>query len=407
MSRPDEGSTVWRAVRAVYFLFLLWIPIETVYLFKDGGNSGGITLSRILGLVLFGLALLEPGRCFRRFPAGFWPLAWYLAAYAASQMWIPRELDRLFRVQQLTLIQMAVLFVISANLFEEAGFRERLLRFYGWWIGLVAAITLATGSAVIEGRASVGAQDPNVTAGFFAMGAVCLAGDRRLFAHGRSKAASAAAMAVMGLLIYGILNTGSRGGLMAFGAGILALGACGGKGNRKRNALIALAAAVVLSLMVRREFQAGTETSVRLDRSWNEGDTAGRTIIWDTAWAMFRERPLLGYGGVNNFFTLGSHLNFPFRNTHNLMLAILTEVGLIGGIPFFIAFLYVMWLAWRHGRRTGDALPFALMAIQVTINTSITGKEDKLFWIVLAAAAATRVSLPARAEERGLQPIPS
>ena len=266
---------------------------------------------------------------------------------------------------------------------------------------------LISGTAFSDGRTSLGAQDPNVTAGFFAMGAACLVGDRRLFAPGRSKAASAAALVMMGVLIYGILSTGSRGGLMAFAAGVLALGACGGKGNRKRNILIAGAAIVVLGLMIRREFQAGTTTSARLDRAWNEGDTAGRTLIWDMAWEMFRERPLLGYGGVNNFFTLGTRMNFPFRNTHNLLLAVLTEVGLIGGIPFFAAVLYVTWLAWRHGGLTGEAVPFALMAVQLTINASITGKDDKLFWVVLAAAAACRSSIRVKVEERGLETIPS
>jgi O-antigen ligase len=408
--KPEgESNLVLRAIRAAYFLFVMWIPIETVYLVKDGGESGGgITISRLLGLAIVGLALLEPRRCFRRLPAVFWMLAWYLAFFAASQLWIPSELDALFLGQLITLTQMIVLFLLSANLFaDEEAFRESLLRFYGWWIGLVAAAMLIIGSSFSEGRASLASQDPNVTAGFFALGAVCLAGDPRLFAPGRSKAASVAALAVMAVLIFGILNTGSRGGLMSFGAGVLALGVCGGKESRKRKLLIAGLVSAVLALMIAREFQAGTTTSVRLDRAWNEGDTAGRTLIWDMAWAMFRERPLLGYGGVNNFFTLGSYMNFPFRNTHNLLLAVLTEVGLIGGIPFFGAMLYAMWLAWRYGERTGNAVPFALMAVAFAINQSITGKEEKLFWIVLAAAAACGPAKHVEAEARELQPIAS
>ena len=37
-----------------------------------------------------------------------------------------------------------VLFVLSANLFEDAAFREALLRISGWWVGLVAALTNGT-----------------------------------------------------------------------------------------------------------------------------------------------------------------------------------------------------------------------------------------------------------------------
>jgi O-antigen ligase len=409
VKREGESSLILRAIRAAYFLFVMWIPVETVYLFKDGESSGGgITISRLLGLGILGLALLEPRRCFRRLPVVFWMLAWYLAFYAASQLWIPSELDALFLGQLVTLTQMVVLFLLSANLFaDDEDFRESLLRFYGWWIGVVAAAMLISGSSFSDGRASLADQDPNVTAGFFALGAVCLAGDPRLFAPGRSKAASVAALGMMTVLIFGILNTGSRGGLMSFGAGVLALAACGGKVARPRKLLIAGVVITVLSLLIMREFHAGTETSVRLDRSWNEGDTAGRTVIWDTAWQMVREKPLLGYGGVNNFFTLGSYMNYPFRNTHNLLLAVLTEVGLIGGIPFFGAMMYAMWLAWRYGGRTGNAIPFALMAVAFTINQSITGKEEKLFWIVLAAAAACGSAKRVEREARELQPIAS
>jgi O-antigen ligase len=194
-------------------------------------------------------------------------------------------------------------------------------------------------------------------------------------------------------LILAIFQTGSRGGLLVLVSGIMGLVVCGAKATRTKRAGIAVAAALLLGAMILREVQHGTVAASRLSKSWNEGDTAGRTEIYDVAWPMFLERPLLGYGGANNYFTLGRRLHYAngslyYRDTHNLYLAVLTEVGLVGAVPFLLALFYGAWTAWLYGRRTGDARPFALMCALVTINSSLTAHQEKVFWIVLAVAVA-------------------
>lgn len=380
-----------RAVRAAYFAFVLWIPIETVFYFKKEGappDAGGITVSSLLGLLLFGLALLDIRRCFRRFPAAFWMITWYLATYAASQLWIPRELDAMFRARQLTLIQMAGLFLMSANLFEETRFREAVLRFYGWWVGAVAAAMLLGAFEVNQGRSSISSQNPNVVAAFFALAALCLVGDPRLFDRKRSPALLLASLLPVAVIIFAILRTGSRGGLIGFAAGILALGACAGQATRSRRLFLVAAVVGALILLIAREFALGTATATRLDAAWSTGDTTGRDVIWKTAWDMFLHRPFFGYGGANNIFTLGVHMNYPDRDTHNQLLAVLTEVGLVGSLPFIAAIIDALRWAWRHGGRTGDVLPFALMAALVTMSFDQTISHQKIFWICLAAAVA-------------------
>ena len=385
-----------RAVRAVYYAFVLSIPIETIDVFGNKTDSF-FTFSSMLGLVLFGLALINWRSCFRRIPSAFWMLACYLAVYALSQLRIPGNLDAQFLGNQATLIQMAVLFLISANLFEDADFRAAALRFYGWWASLVAVGMLlgvfGGQSLGSEGRSTILGQDPNVAAGFFALGAVCIAGDAWILASRRFAARLILALLAIAALLVAILETGSRGGLLVLVAGILGLAVCGGKATRMKRLLIAGAVIGVLGVMVLHELRQGTTTASRLMDTWNQGDTAGRTKIYAMAWTMFLERPLLGYGGANNFFILGAHLNDVLGHvyiidTHNLLLALLTEVGLVGAVPFVAAVFYALWMAWRCGRRTDDALPFALMCAQIAINASLTGLHQKIFWIVFAAAAA-------------------
>lgn len=401
---PREAGAGIRLVQAAYCGLVLCIPLETILMFSDeaaAAGAGGFTLSRAMGILLFGLALINPGRCFRKIPAAFWMLAWYIAACAASQLWIPGEVMARFRAHQMTMFQMAALFLISVNLFADAGFREGVFRLYGWWVSLVAVAMLLGMASVSEGRSSITSQNPNVAAGLFALAAVCLAGDPRLFGPKRPQLRLIAAVLAITVLILAILKTGSRGGLIGFAVGILALGACAGKATRARRLLIAGAVIGALLLLVGYEFSQGTEAAARLDAAWSRGDTAGREAIWKVCWAMFQEKPFFGYGVANNLLTLGTQVNFPFRDTHNFFLGVLTQVGLVGALPLIGAIFHALWLAWRYGGRTGNGLPFALMAALIILIVPTTAYHLKTFWIIFASAAACGIDLGADGSSRG------
>lgn len=388
---PGEAGAGMRMVRWAYYGLVLCIPLETILLFSDEArrsDEGGFTLSRGLGLLLFGLALINSRRCFRKIPAAFWTLAWYIAACTASQLWIPAEIDPRFRAHQMTMLQMAALFLISANLFSDEGFRAAVFRLHGWWAGLVAAAMLLGMASVNEGRSSITSQNPNVAGGLFALGAVCLAGDPRLFGAKRLPARLVPAVVGILVLILAILKTGSRGALIGFGVGILSLGACAGKTTLARRLLVASAVLGALLLLVAYEFSHGTQAAARLDAAWNRGDTAGRDAIWKAAWGMFQEKPFFGHGAANNLLRLGIQMNSPFRDTHNFFLAVLTQVGLVGALPLIGALFHALWRAWRYGGRTGDGLPFALMAAMIALLMPTTAYHQKILWIVLAGAAA-------------------
>ena len=266
-----------RALQAVYYALVLWIPIETIATIKNDDGST-VAFSRILGLILFGLALVNRRICFRRIPAVFWLIAWYLVVFSATQLWIPAGLDKAFREKQMTLIQMAGLFLISANLMSEEKFRGGLLRFYGWWVTAIAAAMMlgAFGAPSVEmaGRGSILGQDPNVAAVYFALGAVCLAGDPRMLAPRRFGARVVAALLAISVLIMAILQTGSRGGLLVFLTGFAGLAVCGTPATRKMRGLVAGAVLVVLGGLVLWQFQQVTPTALRLNAAWTQGDTA-------------------------------------------------------------------------------------------------------------------------------------
>ena len=120
-----------------------------------------------------------------------------------------------------------------------------------------------------------------------------------------------------------------------------------------------------------------------------EGDTAGREEIFSNAVEMIMEKPLLGWGPVKPFSELGSRLGGWVRDPHNLYFWLLLEVGLLGALPF-LGGLYLCWRRALNGRAgIHGRLPMALMLFVLIINLKGSYHTGKLFWIILAYAAAS------------------
>jgi len=83
------------------------------------------------------------------------------------------------------------------------------------------------------------------------------------------------------------------------------------------------------------------------------GGIGTRTLIYDYAWSLLEERPLLGVGGGNWALAVGmaplSVSRFWFRShAHSLPLQLAVEVGLIGLLLGVVFFAEPLWMAWRR-----------------------------------------------------------
>jgi len=141
----------------------------------------------------------------------------------------------------------------------------------------------------------------------------------------------------------------------------------------------------------------------RWERTFVEGDTAGRDEIYARAEMMVLEKPFFGWGPVYNEFELARRLDFPrpLRDFHNLYFHMLTEVGLLGSIPFFIGVLVCVNYAWRARKTTQGILPLALLTSTLTMGLGGTTLTDRILWLVFAYCAASQtypVLAPAASE---------
>jgi O-antigen ligase len=181
---------------------------------------------------------------------------------------------------------------------------------------------------------------------------------------------------------------------LATAAGLLALAFQGGTlGQQVKAVLISVLAGGFLYWAVIHS----SSMTRRYEKTISDSDMAGREDLFPNAWQMFLEKPVLGWGPIDNWDELGRRapLRRPDhpegeREPHNVVLELLTATGLVGAVPVFIALGLCTRAAWRARAIGRGVLPLAVVAVVVVVNMSGSFlMVSKLDWIALAYAAAS------------------
>ena len=138
---------------------------------------------------------------------------------------------------------------------------------------------------------------------------------------------------------------------------------------------------------------------------------------------MFKERPLLGWGPIENQYELGlrtagfniGHHNADgisdsaSKDTHNLVLDVLTSMGVLGSLPLFLCFGACVWGAWRARGTARGTAPLALIVVVFMLSMDANWSASKQGWTMLAYAAASGsfVSLQRRTRNRRILLAPT
>jgi len=199
------------------------------------------------------------------------------------------------------------------------------------------------------------------------------------------------------VLAVALVRTGARAALVGLATGLLVFVLSRGSVRIKiRNGIV-----VLLALGVLLATTLTSRTSMeRWKMALEQKSMAGREEIFPEAWKMFTEKPFFGWGPINHYYELGWRMESETKDTHNLLLWVLTEVGLIGSFPFIAGMYFCLRSAWRARNGPHGVLPLALTMTLFIVNLSGTGMTRKVFWIVLAYASASGVQALSRNTRR-------
>jgi O-antigen ligase len=258
-------------------------------------------------------------------------------------------------------LKVVLVFVLMTHALSS----PRLLRRFTWLIvvamGYLAArgwVDFATGSNLLQGRLQGAVPGLMGNPNDLAMNMVTFLPFAAFAALNRGRALARVFAAGVAVLMVGtVLFTKSRGGLLGLAVTLVMILLQAG---RLRPILLSTALVGVLAVPVVMPQSLWTRVSSIVNPEDDEtGSRAARKVLLEDGWNAFIEHPFTGVGA-------GQFQNYNppdrqelWRETHNVELQILSELGLIG----FFAFVwlrvrsgYTLFTTWRalRPRRDGD-----------------------------------------------------
>lgn len=391
------AKSIPTVVRWFFLLFVFTFPLDNVDL---GFMSGMLSIPKISGYLFFAFYLLYYNpffneRAFPRIPHAMWWFLAYAAVFALNGFFVSEEFVGDFFTRSLTLMQLVVFFWIASDLLKDKKMARRVLLAY-----VIASVLLALGiilqisgiyAELEPGRAIGLGENPNVLAENMAVAVVILVG-LRLYTSYKHFMSKILLLVLTLPLLAAMVATGSRGGVLAFMTGCVVYLLPYWRSKRTLTAIFFVMLGIVTVVYM---IASDPEFLERWQTTYYEGSLAGREDIFPATTEMILERPIFGWHPVQCFYELGWRLGLRTeRDTHNLFLALLVEVGVLGTIPFLVGLWLCGWSAWRA--RLGDLglLPLALLFTVLASGMSGTTLVWKTQWLVLALTLAATPTIP-------------
>jgi O-antigen ligase len=367
-------------------------------------------VTTLTGGLFIGCTLLSPRTCYGRMP---WAITLFFLTYVVLALAVVTEsarypgglhFDEVFKLLVLLLLSVLASWA-SSNLLRD----ERLFRATAWSLVLGCVIRaalpvfgIATSlhqEATGDVRVSALGQNPNQSAQVLAAGLLLLIGLLHLQVGRRPLYQRALGWCAAMLLAYGLLNTGSRGGLAMLVIGVVVILLTGPARMRLRSmALGLLMLAGLVTLALRTDVM-----RTRIEHAATTGKLAQREHIYPILLHMFAERPVTGWGPVSNKYELAARLGDPdygSRDAHNIVLELLTSGGIAAAIPFFLGAWLCTRAAWQARSGLRGNLPLAVVVALLAGNMTQNRLTAFLLWIVLGCALASRSVVLSRASKR-------
>lgn len=267
---------------------------------------------------------------------------------------------------------------------------------------LMAQLVTGTGHETLANRFSFTSQLYPIQLGRSSANGLLLAIYTMIAA--RSTSLRLAAVALLPILLVSLLAAGSRGPVVAFILGVLALVGLMAGSLRARRRLGRLVGVVLLAIV----FVPLVVPGSTIGRALSDVSTNGRAGLWGQAIGAFASHPLLGVG-TGGFEAINARQFYP----HDILLEAAVELGILGAILIVALIvssfrrLLALWRTRDDAWKLDISIVIGLF-VAALVNALFSGafQDNRELWLwagIGAGMAAVRASAIQR-RSRGLSP---
>jgi O-antigen ligase len=391
-----QGDGPNALVRWVFYLSVFAIPFARVYVPGTGERLG---VSRVVQLLLLCGVISQPRICLRMVPVALLWFVAYCAVRIFSGLWLAPEMAATWWPSTFEWLQLSLPWAwIMFNLLAFPKIRRGGLWALVWGCSLCAALHLlgvgvtTVDSNILEVRTTVFGENANVVGATYAVALISLIGlgmfkDVRL-------SRQLLLLPLITLVGLGLAKTGSRsaGLMVVMGIIVLLFQAESFASKARRYWTLVLIGAILVAVV----WQVPTviERFRDLDPH-NIGQQNPRARMAPVLWEMFLRSPIYGSGPDQYSFEL-TRRAMPYLireqrliGSHNLVLLLLVETGIIGLLIFSTGLWKALAAAWRARRNSCGFLPLALL-LPLVISSMVVCNPSHygVFWFAIVYALA-------------------
>lgn len=393
-ARPREALRPNALVRWAFYLSIFAIPFNQIYLPGTGGRIGVLRLVQML--MLSGI-ISQPRVCLRLAPTA---LLWFVAFCALRillGLWLTPEMAASWWPNSCEFLEFLAWLWVMFNVLQFPDARRGGL----WALGLscslcaffhVAGIGVTEVDDGLGNRSTIFGLNANGLAGAYATAMIALLGLWML--RPRTLSQRVLPFPLIALIGIGLAKTGSRSAILTLAMGVLVLlllGKALGSKLSRAAALATLGALVGLTLWkiptVLERFDEINPHNVGLHNP--------RARMAPVLWEIFLRSPIHGLGPDNYEFEL-TRRAMPYLIkqerlivSHNLLLLLLVETGIVGLALFSAGVGMALAAAWRARLKPCGSLPLALLLPFVIGGATVGDPSHHLaFWVAVAYALA-------------------
>ena len=387
-------------VRMAFYLSVIAIPFHGLYLPGTGDRIG---VTRIVQALVILACLTQPRVCLRRVPLAVILFGAYCGVRIIWGSWLAPHLVDAWWPGTLLSMQFFIPWVwFLFNVLQYPRMGRRAI----WSLGLgvsacaflhimgIGAVELDGGA---EGRSASFGETANLGGAIYATGMIGITGMAMLqntTARGRLLV-----FPLTGLMATGLAMTGSRTAALLLATGLLVMvfQPTAFDPRVKRYLTLALMGVVLAGVAyqvptVASRFQA--MTTLRSDKA-AMGEARAR--MYPVLWEMFLRSPLYG-GGPGVYRDELTRKAMPhwikkgeMVTSHNLLLRLLVETGLVGFVIFMAGIVIAVRAAWRARAGSCGLAPLAMLLPLVTVGSVFNDPTaNPAYWFAIAYALAGR-----------------